>query len=409
MLFAWLKRRRRARIRAAPFPDDWLVYLQKNVGLYPLLTEPEQQKLRDDLRIFIAEATFEGCGGLEITDEIKVTIAAQASLLLLGCQHDYFERVHTVLVYPTGFRSPEGWTSPDGVVHMDVGYLGEAWYHGTVILAWDAVLAGGRDPRDGRNVVLHEFAHQLDYLDGLADGTPPLRNRAQYRRWHEVMTAEYDQLVVESEHGRPQVLDAYGATSPAEFFAVATECFFEKPVQMRRRRTQLYEILKEYYCQDTALRFAPEEQPTEARVDARTKLTGGRLEWWRRKPYRGSRKGVRPTTRPTVVLDWPGWVSFWGLEPGWQRGHALRYLDNHFSAMIAIGISLGLGYVVHGLNDPLRWWWQAGVVIFILLLGILSVTAIWLYLAIRWIDGKKGWAEQQARKGGVPQNQTRTS
>jgi Mlc titration factor MtfA (ptsG expression regulator) len=219
----------------ASFPDDWLLYLQKNVGVYTVLTESEQHKLRDDLRIFISETTFKGCGGLAITDEIKVTIAAQASLLLLGFQHDYFERVHTVLVYPTGFRSPEGWTGPDGVVHMDVGYLGEAWHHGTVILAWDAVLAGGRNSSDGQNVVLHEFAHQLDYLDGVADGVPPLRNRTQYRKWHEVMTAEYAKLVSESEHGKPKVLDAYGATSPAEFFAVSTECFFEKPVQMRRR------------------------------------------------------------------------------------------------------------------------------------------------------------------------------
>jgi Mlc titration factor MtfA (ptsG expression regulator) len=298
MLFAWLKRRRRARIVAAPFPDDWLVYLQKNLGLYALLTEPERVKLHDDLRIFIAETAFEGCGGLEVTDEIKVTIAAQASLLLLGFQHDYFERVHTVLVYPAGFRSPEGWTGPDGVVHMDVGYLGEAWHHGTVILAWDAVLAGGRDPRDGRNVVLHEFAHQLDYLDGVADGVPPLRNREQYRKWHEVMTAEYAQLVAESEHGRPKVLDAYGATSPAEFFAVATECFFEKPVQMRRRHPQLYEILKEYFCQDTALRFVAEDQPAETTVDARTGTGRGRKGWWRRKPYRGSRKKFRPAAQP---------------------------------------------------------------------------------------------------------------
>jgi Mlc titration factor MtfA (ptsG expression regulator) len=402
MLFAWLKRRRRARIRAVPFPDDWLVHLEKNVGLYALLTEPERQKLRDDLRIFIAETTFEGCGGLEITDEIKVTIAAQASLLLLGFHHDYFERVHTILVYPTGFRSPEGWTAPDGVVHMDVGYLGEAWHHGTVILAWDAALAGGRDPRDGRNVVLHEFAHQLDYLDGVADGVPPLRNRAQYRKWHEVMKAEYDQLVAESEHGEPKLLDAYGATSPVEFFAVATECFFEKPVQMHRRRPQLYEILEEYYCQDTALRFAAEEQPTEERVDARTKLAEGRLKSWRRKPYRRSRKGVRPTKRPTVVLDWPGWVTVWGFDPGWQRGHALPYLYNHFVAMIGMGIALGASYCAYGLDDSNRWYWNGWAAITIVLVAMLSVTAVWLYLAILWIDREKGWAEQQASKGTVP-------
>jgi Mlc titration factor MtfA (ptsG expression regulator) len=394
MLFAWLKRRRRARVVAAAFPDPWLVYLQKNVALYALLTEPERQKLRDDLRVFIAETAFEGCGGLEITDEIKVTIAAQASLLLLGFRHDYFERVHTVLVYPAGFRSPEGWTGPDGVVHMDVGYLGEAWHHGTVILAWDAVVAGGRNARDGRNVVLHEFAHQLDYLDGVADGAPPLRDRAQYRKWHEVMTAEYARLVAEAEHGRPRVLDAYGATSPAEFFAVATECFFEKPVQMRRRHPRLYEILKEYFCQDTAARFAAGDQPAEAPADAAAESAPARPAWWRRKPYRGSRRGARPATRPAVALDWPGWVSVWGIEPGWQRWQALRYLDNHFWVIGAIAVFIGLDYLVNRR-------WGSGTVIGLAALALLSASVAWLYLAIRWIDHKDGWAEQQAAKGAV--------
>jgi Mlc titration factor MtfA (ptsG expression regulator) len=408
MLFAWLKRRRRARAVAAPFPDEWRAYLQKNVGLYALLTEAEQQKLHDDLRIFIAETTFEGCGGLEITDEIKVTIAAQASLLLLGFHHDYFERVHTVLVYPRGFRSPEGWAGPDGVVHLDVGYLGEAWHHGTVILAWDAVLTGGRDPRDGRNVVLHEFAHQLDYLDGLADGVPPLRTRAQYRKWHEVMTAEYAQLVAESEHGRPKVLDAYGATNPAEFFAVATECFFEKPVQMRRRHPQLYEVLKDYFCQDTAARFAAEDQPAEVPVDARTRSRRARRRWWRRQPYRGSRKTVRPATRPVVALDWPGWVRIWGIEPGWQRWQALRYLDTHFWIIGTVAVALGIKYLavkylaVRRTYLPFGWL-DPGALIGLVLLLCLSVTAVWLYLAIKWIDRTEGWAEQQAPKGAVPQ------
>jgi Mlc titration factor MtfA (ptsG expression regulator) len=394
MLFAWLKRRRRARVVADPFPDDWLVHLQKNVALYELLTEPERQKLRDDLRVFIAETNFEGCGGLEITDEIKVTVAAQACLLLLGFRHDYFERVHSVLVYPAGFRSPEGWTGPDGVVDMDVGALGEAWHHGTVILAWDSIVAGGRDPRDGRNLVLHEFAHQLDYLDGVADGAPPLRDRAQYRKWHEVMTAAYAQLVEESETGRPRVLDAYGATSPAEFFAVSTEAFFEKPVQMRRRHPQLYEVLKEYYCQDTAARFAAEDQPAAAPVDARIRPLRGRLGWWRGKPYRGSRKGVRPATRPAAALDWPGWVTIWGIEPSWQRWQAMRYLDKHLWMMGAITVVLGLLYLANG--------WNTGMIFSLALLLLLSVTAVWLYVVIRWIDSRQGWAEQQGPRGAIP-------
>lgn len=285
MLFSWLKRRRRDRLVATPFPENWLEVLQANVGLYGLLTEPEKRKIRDDLRILIAETVFEGCGGLAMTDEIRVTIAAQASVLLLGFDHDYFEHVRTILVYPSGFRSPDGWSGPDGVVHMDVGSLGEAWHHGTVILAWDAVAAGGRNTLDGRNVVFHEFAHQLDFLDGVADGTPPLHNKAEYRQWHDVMTAEYAQLVAETAHGHPKVLDSYGATNPAEFFAVSTECFFEKPLQMQRRHPRLFETLKEYYCQDPAARFNAENQPAKPAVDARTRSKHGQ-----RKPYRGCRK-----------------------------------------------------------------------------------------------------------------------
>jgi Mlc titration factor MtfA (ptsG expression regulator) len=254
MLFAWLKQRRRRRLLATPFPDEWLAYLRKNVALYATLTEAEQAKLRDDLRVFVAERHWEGCGGLTVTDEMKVTIAAQACLLVLNLEHDDFGRVPSVLVYPSGYRSPAERHGPDGTVGGDPGRLGEAWYRGPVVLAWDSVLGGGKNPHDGQNVVLHEFAHQLDFLDGYADGTPLLPSHAAYRRWHEVMTAEYNHLVAESERGRATVLDAYGATNPAEFFAVATEAFFEKPVQMQHRHPALYEVLHDYYRQDPAER-----------------------------------------------------------------------------------------------------------------------------------------------------------
>jgi Mlc titration factor MtfA (ptsG expression regulator)/Zn-finger nucleic acid-binding protein len=255
MLISWLWKRRRRQLLAVPFPADWLSYIQKNVALYSLLTEAERARLRDDLRIFVAEKTWEGCGGLTITDEIKVTVAAQACLLLLGIEHDYFGRLRTILVYPAGYRPPEGELAPSGVVHEAVGRLGEAWYRGPLVLSWEAVRAGGQDHRDGHNVVLHEFAHQLDFLDGWADGTPPLKSPAQYRKWHEVMTAEYQRLVKESARSKATLLDDYGAANPAEFFAVATECFFEKPVHMERSHPRLYEVLREYYGQDTAARF----------------------------------------------------------------------------------------------------------------------------------------------------------
>src|SRR5262245_48837435 len=201
MLFSWLARRRRAKLLATPFPVEWLGYLERNVPLYARLNAREQAKLSDDLRVLVAEKNWEGCGGLVMTDEVKVTIAAHAALLLLGIEHDYFARVMSILVYPTGFRSPDGWTRADGVVDMTVGALGQAWYDGPVVLAWDSVLEDGRDPRDGLNVVLHEFAHARDYLDGVADGTPRLRRKGDYARWQEVMTREFERLKAEAELG----------------------------------------------------------------------------------------------------------------------------------------------------------------------------------------------------------------
>src|SRR6476646_3265516 len=128
MIFSWLKTRRRRRLLATPFPTDWLAYLERNVAMYGLLNEAERARLRDDLRVLVAEKSWEGCGGLAITDEMKVTIAAQASLLLLAVEHDYFSRVRSILVYPAGYESPDGLVGPDGVVHEGVGRLGEAWY-----------------------------------------------------------------------------------------------------------------------------------------------------------------------------------------------------------------------------------------------------------------------------------------
>jgi Mlc titration factor MtfA (ptsG expression regulator) len=251
MIFSWLKRWRRRRLLARPFPETWLGYLRKNVAHYDYLTAAEQAKLRDDLRVFVAEKNWEGCGGLRMTDEIKVTIAAQACLLVLALEHNYYDRVLSVLVYPHGYL---GGGDGEGGHFRGEGRLGEAWYRGPVVLAWDHVRYEGRHPREGHNVVYHEFAHQLDMLDGVINGTPPLAGKEQAKRWHEVMTAEYQRLVSASEHGRATLLDHYGATNEGEFFAVCTECFFDRPVEMRRQHPQLYDLLREYYRQDPAER-----------------------------------------------------------------------------------------------------------------------------------------------------------
>jgi Mlc titration factor MtfA (ptsG expression regulator) len=256
MLFTWLKRRRRRRLLDQPFPEEWLEILSRNVFRYARLDESEQAKLREDLRILVAEKHWEGCGGLTMTDEIKVTIAAQASLLLLGFRDEYFHMAPTVLVYPDAYVAPDRTITKGGVVLVGESHReGEAWYRGPIVLSWADALAGGRCQSGSDNLVLHEFAHQLDMQNGrVVDGTPLLVTREQYHRWQEVMSAEFDRLDRDCRRGRPTLLDCYGATDVGEFFAVATECFFERPREMSDRHPRLYETLQDYYRQDPARR-----------------------------------------------------------------------------------------------------------------------------------------------------------
>ena len=219
------------------------------------LTGDAQQRLQHILRVIVEEKEWEGCGGLEMTTEVKVVVAAQAARLLLGLQHDYFRNVSSILVYATSFVNPIEQGEGDGTVSSGSARHGEAWAGGPVILAWDQVQAGASDPKDGRNLVLHEFAHKLDYLDDFGNGTPPLGTKDSYRAWKEIMTREYARLLADVEAGRRTTIDQYGATNAAEFFAVATETFFEQPVQLRRRHAELYRLLCEYYGQDTAAAF----------------------------------------------------------------------------------------------------------------------------------------------------------
>ncbi len=258
-MFSWLHDHRRRALLDTPFPAAWTECLHANVGYYALLTGPEQAKLRDDLRILVAEKNWEGCGGLVMTDEIQVTVAAQACLLLLGWEHAEFAGVESILVYPTGYvaREPERlWGSWNSVItEGSSARLGQATDSGTVILSWGDALTGGRHPAQNDNVVLHEFAHLLDFQAGSADGVPHLRDNAQRATWAEVMTAEYDALVRAVQEGHPTLLRAYGATNAAEFFAVATECFFASPVPLHDTHPRLYAVLQDFYQQDPASRF----------------------------------------------------------------------------------------------------------------------------------------------------------
>ena len=245
MIFSWLKNRRRRKLLARPFPETWLEHLRTNVDHYGRLPSDAQQKLSDKTVIFVAEKHWTGCGGLEMTDEIKVTIAAQACVLLLGIEGDYlFDGIFSILVYPAAYAPPP--EERDGLVDLDVTHLGEAWHRGPVVLSWRHVLAGSRGHDDGQNLVIHEFAHQLDGLDG----TPPLGSRQQYRDWQAVTDREYRRLVRQASEGAVTLLDDYGASSRAEFFAVASECFFQKPREMLARHPDLFELLRSFYKQD---------------------------------------------------------------------------------------------------------------------------------------------------------------
>ena len=252
-MFSFFKKRRREGLRTQPFPSAWLNIIERNFPIYDRLPQADQQELQGHIQVFLAEKLFEGCGGLELTDEIKVTIAAGACLLLLHRETDYYPRLITILVYPHAYLA-KGAVSIGGgaVLESETARLGEAWKDGLVVLSWDDVRQGASDFHDGHNVVLHEFAHQLDQQDGAADGAPILEHRSQYVAWARVLSDDYEQLRQDAEHGRKNVLDKYGATNPAEFFAVATECFFEKPIPLRRKHPQLYDELKEYYRQDPA-------------------------------------------------------------------------------------------------------------------------------------------------------------
>lgn len=246
------RKRRRARLRRTPLTDSQRRVIEQRVVWLRRLPAQARQELEGLTQIFLAEKRFEGCAGLVITDEMRLVIATQACILLLGRHEDVYPGLETILVYPHTYvarlRSSEGGIVTEG---MSVR-IGETWNRGSLVLAWDSVLRDVGDIHDGHNVVFHEFAHALDLRDGSADGTPLLPNRSRYLAWARILTDAYADLRDRVDHHRPSVLDEYAATNPAEFFAVATECFFEKPLQLKRAYPELYEELRLFYRRDPA-------------------------------------------------------------------------------------------------------------------------------------------------------------
>jgi len=247
----WRHRERRRsleRLRDQPLPAEWVQLLQDEMPIYRRLPQEIRTRLHGHMQVFLATKSFEACGDLEaITDEMRVLVAAQACLLLLNDRNGCYDQLGSILIYPDAYRSQKrlygaGAGDDDGDVR-----LGESWGTGSVVLSWHHIRDGASNSQDGSNVVIHEFAHQLDQLDGSADGLPILKDRSRYPRWQEVFSAAYERHLQRTEDGRRTVIDSYGATNPAEFFAVSTETFFEKPRVLKKKYPELYGELATFY------------------------------------------------------------------------------------------------------------------------------------------------------------------
>ncbi len=253
MKFGNRRQRRREKARRRAFPQEWLDILTRNFPRYSRLPTADQEELRGHIQVFLTEKRFEGAGGLKITDEIRVTIAAQACLLLLHRDTDYYPGLSSIIVYPHEYVAQLQRRDETGFIDERFQVrLGETSSRGAVVLSWDGARAGASDIHDCHNVVFHEFAHQLDAESGDFDGAPLLPRRSMYIAWARVLSSEFDALRTRALHHEATDFDPYGATNPAEFFAVVTECFFQRPQQMQKRHPALYEELKLFYQQDPA-------------------------------------------------------------------------------------------------------------------------------------------------------------
>ncbi len=247
---------RRDRLKNRPFPKRWQFIIRKNFLIYKSLPKVLQARLKGHIQVFIAEKQFIGCQGLELNDEIQVTIAAIASLLLLNERGEYYPKLRSILVYPTAYTVETTQAFGDYVIEESKeSRLGESRSKDLVVLSWEQIKYDLNHWQDGHNVILHEFAHQLDQESGIANGVPILPGKQDYLNWAQFFTTEYQRLIADVKNGKKTVMDSYGATNPAEFFAVATETFFEKSQQMERDIPNIYNLLKKYYKLDPARWF----------------------------------------------------------------------------------------------------------------------------------------------------------
>jgi Mlc titration factor MtfA (ptsG expression regulator) len=244
--------KRRTRLRKQPLPQGVEEILSRNIGLYSRLPDDLRQQLHGHVNVFLDEKRFLGLGGQEITSEVAVTIAGIACMLLLNREPSYFPGFSSILVYPETYEADQ--VDYDGMVETRrrSRRTGESWHRGPIVLSWNNVLQGAVNAGDGYNVVLHEFAHKLDEENNGTNGQPILHAAGHYQEWAKVLGREYRTFSDRVSRRKNKVIDEYGLTSPAEFFAVCTESFFEKAAAMKRRLPDLYEQLKKFYAVDPA-------------------------------------------------------------------------------------------------------------------------------------------------------------
>ncbi len=244
-----LRQRHLQTLFSTPLDSHHIEILESNMALYTSLPQDLQSQLHGLIQIFLDDKTFIS-RGIEITDEIKLTIAGNACLLLLQSKTKVFPGFTSILVYPDTYVAHQ--TTHDGSLQTieTSRRAGESWMRGPIVLSWGDVLRGSTDAKDGHNVVIHEFAHKLDEQTGNMDGLPLLREQSHYADWSTTLGAEYISLQERAKRGKNRVMDTYGTVSPPEFFAVATESFFEKSDQMKKRLPDLYQQLKTFYNVD---------------------------------------------------------------------------------------------------------------------------------------------------------------
>jgi len=252
VLAIWFVRRRAQagrfkKLASEPLESKLLDLLKRHMPIYARLPPMHQRRLQGLVNVFVNDKSFFGSGGLEITDEMRLAVAGNACLLLLGRDEPRFPGSRTIVLYPDTFVSQQ--VRHDGALVREgqSARLGESWHRGPVILSWADILRGIKNPTDGHNVVIHEFAHKLDEENGPVDGLPVLREQADYADWARTMTQEFADLIKRAARRRNRVLDEYGSTAPAEFFAVASEAFFERGAKMQKRIPKLYTQLERYY------------------------------------------------------------------------------------------------------------------------------------------------------------------